>query len=125
MDILERCGCHLAARSPPAHYHSLLVCLAAIALLFQFQRGRRDWIAAGLLLGLLAGFNFTLAATFGISAVGGVILLWLQGKKDDSLDLVWLASFVLVRGMPCREEMASAERTEEIPMERSLAVRIG
>lgn len=84
----------------PAHYHSLLICLAAITLLFQFQRSRRDWIAAGLLLGLMAGFNFTLAATFGISAVGGVILLWLQRRKDDSLDLAWLACFVLIGSLP-------------------------
>jgi hypothetical protein len=80
----------------PAHYHSLLISLAAITLLLQIQRGRRDWIAAGLLLGLIAGFNFTLAATFGVSAVLSAAFFWWRQQKDHARDLAWLASFILI-----------------------------
>lgn len=92
----------------PAHYHSLLISLAAITLLLQFQSGRRGWIAAGLLLGLMAGFNFTLAATFGISAATGAILLWLNQRKEDARDLTWLASFILMGGLPVIASMLLA-----------------
>jgi hypothetical protein len=84
----------------PAHYHSLLVCLAAIGLLLQSQRRRRDWIAAGLLLGLMAGFNFTLSATLGMSTVLAIMLFWLRRQKQEARDLAWLALFILVGSLP-------------------------
>jgi len=84
----------------PAHYHSLLICLAAINVLLQSQRSRRHWVVAGLLLGLMAGFNFTLAATFGIATVVGSLLFLLRRRKSDAIDLAWLALFILIGSLP-------------------------
>ena len=84
----------------PAHYHSLLICLAAINLLLRAERSRRDWVLAGLLLGLMAGFNFTLAATFGVAAVLGGVVLFLQRRQSDARDLAWLALFIFLGSLP-------------------------
>src|SRR5208282_5652963 len=64
------------------------------------ERSRRDWLLAGLLLGLMAGFNFTLAATFGIAAVLGALTLLLQRRQNEARDLVWLALFIFIGSLP-------------------------
>jgi hypothetical protein len=92
----------------PAHYHSLLICLAVINILLRTERSRRDWILAGLLLGLMAGFNFTLAATFGIASVFGGVILFLQRRQSDARDLVWLAFFIFVGSLPVTAGMLLA-----------------
>ena len=84
----------------PAHYHSLLICLAAVNLLLRPERSRRDWILAGLLLGLMAGFNFTLAATFGVAAVVGSLIVFLQHRQTESRELAWLALFIFLGSLP-------------------------
>jgi len=89
----------------PAHYHSLLICLAAINLLLRPQRSRRDWMVAGLLVGLMAGFNFTLAATLGVSSVLGSLVLFLQRRKDEARDLSWLALFLFLGSLPVAAAM--------------------
>ena len=89
----------------PAHYHSLLICLAAITVLLQPERARRDWLLAGILFGLMAGFNFTLAATFGVAAVLVTLLLFLQRKQDEAHDLAWLAVFIFIGSLPVTAAM--------------------
>jgi hypothetical protein len=89
----------------PAHYHSLLICLAAITVLLRPDRSRRDWLLAGLLLGFMAGFNFTLAATFGIAAVLGSVILFLQRKQQDARDLAWFALFIFIGSLPVTSAM--------------------
>jgi len=89
----------------PAHYHSLLICLAAITVLLRPVRSRRDWLVAGLLLGLMAGFNFTLAATFGVAAVLGSLLLLLQRRQYEARDLAWLALFIFIGSLPVTAAM--------------------
>jgi hypothetical protein len=89
----------------PAHYHGLLICLAAINVLLRPERSRRHWLLAGLLLGLMAGFNFTLAATFGAAAVLGSVVLFLQRKRDDAQNLAWLALFIFIGSLPVNAEM--------------------
>jgi hypothetical protein len=92
----------------PAHYHSLLLCLAAINLLVRPERSRRDWVLAGLLLGLMAGFNFTLAATFGVAGVSGGVILFLQRRQSDARDLAWLALFIFLGSLPVSAGMLLA-----------------
>jgi len=92
----------------PAHYHSLLICLAAINILLRTERSRRDWLLAGLLLGLMAGFNFTLAATFGVAAVFGSVILFFQRRQSDARDLAWLALFIFVGSLPVTAGMLLA-----------------
>jgi hypothetical protein len=92
----------------PAHYHSLLICLAAISILLRPERSRRDWLLAGLLLGLMAGFNFTLAATFGIATVFGSVILFLQRRRSQARDLAWLALFIFVGSLPVTAGMLLA-----------------
>lgn len=89
----------------PAHYHSLLICLAAINVLLRSERSRRDWLLAGLLLGLMAGFNFTLAATFGIAAVLGSLVLFLQRRQNDGRDLALLALCIFIGSLPVTAAM--------------------
>jgi hypothetical protein len=89
----------------PAHYHSLLFCFAAMALLLRPERTRRDWALAGLLLGLMAGFNFTVAATFGGAAVAGCLVLFLQRKRDDAINLGSFALFLFIGSLPVNAEM--------------------
>jgi hypothetical protein len=84
----------------PAHYHSLLICLAAINILLRRERSRRDWLLAGLWLGLMAGFNFTLAATFGVATVCGSVILFLQRRQSGARDLAWLAFFIFLGSLP-------------------------
>lgn len=92
----------------PAHYHGLLISLAAVNLLLRPERSRRDWIVAGLLLGLMAGFNFTVAATFGIAAVlGSAALLW-QHRHDEARDVAWLALAVFIGSLPVTAAMLAA-----------------
>jgi hypothetical protein len=89
----------------PAHYHSLLICLAAINLLLRPERSQRDWFLAGLLLGLMAGFNFTLAATIGVAAVAGSLILLLQHKQHEARNLAWLALFIFIGSLPVSAAM--------------------
>jgi hypothetical protein len=89
----------------PAHYHSFLICLAAIIILLRPERTRRHWVLAGLLLGLMAGFNFTLAATFGAAAVLGSLLLLVQRRQENTRNLAWLALFLFLGSLPMNLEM--------------------
>jgi len=89
----------------PAHYHSLLIALAAICIFLRAERTRGHWALAGMLLGLMAGFNFTLSATFGAAAVLGSCLLFLQRKREDARDLAWLALFIFIGSLPVNAEM--------------------
>jgi hypothetical protein len=89
----------------PAHYHGLLISLAAIILLLRPERSRRDWYLAGLLFGLMAGFNFTLAATFGVAAVLGSLLLFLQHRNSHAHDLAGLALFLFIGSLPVNIRM--------------------
>jgi hypothetical protein len=89
----------------PAHYHSLLICLAAITILLRPDRSRRDWILAGLLLGFMAGFNFTLAATFGLAAVLGSVIFLLQRKQHEARKLAWFALFIFIGSLPVTSAM--------------------
>jgi hypothetical protein len=89
----------------PAHYHSLLICLAAINVLILPERSRRNWVVAGLLLGLMAGFNFTLAAIFGIATVLGSLIFFLRHKRDEARDLTWLALFIFIGSLPVNAAM--------------------
>jgi hypothetical protein len=92
----------------PAHYHSLLICLAAINVLLRPERSRRDWLLAGLLLGLMAGFNFTLAATFGVAAALGCVILLSQRRQYEARDLAWLALFIFIGSLPVNAGMLLA-----------------
>jgi hypothetical protein len=89
----------------PAHYHSLLICLAAINLLLRPERSRRDWLLAGLLLGLMAGFNFTLAATFGVAAVAGSLIVFFLRRQSEARELAWLALFIFLGSLPVTAAM--------------------
>lgn len=89
----------------PAHYNSLLICLAAINVLLRPERSRRDWMIAGLLLGLMAGFNFTLAATFGAATVLGSLLSLWQRRQNDARDLAWFAWFIFLGSLPVSSAM--------------------
>lgn len=89
----------------PAHYHGLLVSLAAVNLLLGPERARRHWILAGLLLGLMAGFNYTLSATFGVAAVIATCLLFAQLRNDDARNLAFLTLFILLASLPVNAEM--------------------
>jgi len=84
----------------PAHCHGLLICLAAITLLFRPDRSRRDWLLAGLLLGLMSGFNFTLAATFGVATVLACLVFLLQRRRREARDLAWFALFIFIASLP-------------------------
>jgi hypothetical protein len=83
----------------PAHYHGLLICLAAITLLFRPDRSRRDWLLAGLLLGLMSGFNFTLAATLGVATVLACLVFLLQRRQREARDLAWFALFIFIASL--------------------------
>ena len=92
----------------PAHYSSLLICLAAINIVMRPGRTRRDWIPAGLLLGLMAGFNLTLAATFGVAGVLGALLLLFQRRHAEARDLAWFAIFIFIGSLPVNAGMLLA-----------------
>jgi hypothetical protein len=89
----------------PAHYHGLLISLAAINLLLRKETSRRDWILAGLLLGLMAGFNFTLAATLGFSAAVATLILFLQRRRSEARNLAWLSLFIFLGSLPIAAAM--------------------
>jgi len=89
----------------PAHYHGLLLSLAAITILLQPSVSRRDWAVAGLLLGLMSGFNFTLAATFGGMAVFGAVVFALRRKQSEAAELFWLALFLFIGSLPVLSAM--------------------
>ena len=84
----------------PAHYNGLLISLAAINILLRPERSRRHWVLAGLMLGLMAGFNFTLAATFGTAAVAGSLIFLVQHRHREGLDLAWFALLIFIGSLP-------------------------
>jgi hypothetical protein len=55
---------------------------------------------AGLLLGLMAGFNYTLAATFGISALFACVVSLLLHRFAEARDLVWLTVSIFIGALP-------------------------
>jgi hypothetical protein len=89
----------------PAHYHGLLLSLAAITILLEPAVSRFHWIFAGLLLGLMSGFNFTLAATFGGMAVLAATISALRRKHSQTFDLFWLALFIFIGSLPVLSAM--------------------
>jgi hypothetical protein len=89
----------------PAHYHGLLFSLAAITILLQPQLSRWNWALAGLLLGLMSGFNFTLAATFGGMAVVGVLIFAWRQQRSEAVSLLWLANFIFMGSIPVLSAM--------------------
>jgi hypothetical protein len=89
----------------PAHYNGLLLSLAAITILLQSGASRRNWAVAGLLLGLMSGFNFTLAATFGGMAVLGALMFALARRQREAADLFWLALFLFIGSLPVLSSM--------------------
>jgi hypothetical protein len=95
----------LALVHRPAHYHGLLISLAAITILLRPERSRRDWALAGLLLGLMAGFNFTLAATFGVATVIGSLIVLLQHRQREARELAWFALFIFIGSLPVTTAM--------------------
>jgi hypothetical protein len=99
----------------PAHYHSLLICLAVLSLLLRPECSRRDWIFGGLLLGLMAGFNFTLAATFGISAALSCVFLWLLRHRRESRDVAWLTVSIFFGSLPMIATMVFSGRHNPAP----------
>ena len=92
----------------PAHYHSLLICLAAINILLRQERSRRDWLLAGSLLGLMAGFNFTLTATFGVASALGSVILFLQHRQSEARDCAFLTLFIFLGSLPVTSGMLLA-----------------
>jgi hypothetical protein len=84
----------------PAHYQGLMMCLTAINILLLRERCRRHWMVAGLVLGLMAGFNFTLCATVGLAAVTASVLSFLRDRQSDARDLAWLSLFILIGSLP-------------------------
>lgn len=92
----------------PAHYHSLMIGLSAVCILLQPLRARSHWVLAGMLLGLMAGFNFTVAATFGGAALLGSLFLLLRERRQDARDLAWLALFIFLGSLPVNAEMLLA-----------------
>jgi hypothetical protein len=89
----------------PAHYHGLLICMAAINVLLRPERSRSDWLVGGLLLGLMAGFNFTLAATLGIATVLTTIILFLRHRQREARDLAWFALCIFIGSLPVASAM--------------------
>ena len=53
----------------------------------------------------MAGFNFTLAATFGVAAVLGCSILFLQRRPHEAHDLAWLALFIFIGSLPVTSAM--------------------
>ncbi len=89
----------------PAHYHGLLICLAALIVLLHPERSRRDWTVAGLLLGLMAGFNFTLTATTGFATVLAALILVAQHRRHEAGNLAWLALLIFICSLPVTASM--------------------
>ncbi len=90
----------LALVHRPAYYDGLLICLAAFNVLLRPEPAKRDWMIAGLLVGLMAGFNFTLTATLGFAAVvGACISIW-RGRQQESVELAWCALCILLGSLP-------------------------
>jgi hypothetical protein len=99
----------------PAQYNGLLICLTAIDVLLRSQRTRQDWIVAGLLLGLMAGFNYTLAATLGVAALGACLLLHVRRDRGEARDLAWLTGFIFVGALPINLIMLSVGFRHIVP----------
>ena len=99
----------------PAQYHSLLLSLAALSLLLRKERSGRDWALAGLLLGLMAGFNFTLAATFGVAAVIAFMFFLVRKSWAEARELGTLAVSAFVGSLPVNASMILSGFHETAP----------
>jgi hypothetical protein len=101
--------------SRPAHFNGLLFCLAAINVLLRTGRTRLDWIVAGLLLGLMAGFNYTLAVTLGGAGLFACVALLLLRSYSEASDLAWLTVAMFVGALPTNLIMISVGLHHIVP----------
>ena len=92
----------------PAHYNGLLFCLAALDALLKERRTAHDWIVAGLLIGLSAGFNYTLAGILGVAAVLASAALFLRRQNTELKELLWLTGSIFIGALPKNITMLSA-----------------
>jgi hypothetical protein len=79
----------------PAHYHGLVILLVGLAAIL--RKGSKDasaWAIAGLILGLLAGFNYLLAFACGLSICLAAIGQAVWGSKRNFVNAA-LCTFVL------------------------------
>ncbi len=54
---------------------------------------------------VMAGFNFTLAAMFGVATALGSLILFLQRRQNEGRDLAWLALFIFIGSLPVSAAM--------------------
>jgi hypothetical protein len=81
----------------PAYYHGLLMFLAGLACIAG-RDGKRDrsWIVAGLIWGLMAGFNYTLAVTMGVAVIcGAAFYIYARDRDRVRQFAIGAASLVL------------------------------
>ncbi len=85
----------------PAYYHGLLMFLAGLACVAG-RAGKSDisWIVAGLVWGLMAGFNYTLAAIMGAAVLCGAGSYFLSGDRNRFRQLIICAASLALASAP-------------------------
>jgi hypothetical protein len=85
----------------PAYYHGLLMLLAGLACVTgRGAHAKRSWPLAGLIWGLMAGFNYTLAATLGIALVGASGFYFVRSGRDRARQLMLAAVTLALASVP-------------------------
>jgi len=84
----------------PAYYHGMLILFACLYILAAQGHKLRSWVLVGLVCGVLAGFNFTLAASIGICLVVLACISWLQGDRPSARSAAAGAGAALVFSLP-------------------------
>jgi hypothetical protein len=85
----------------PAYYHGLLIFLAGLACVAG-RGGKSDisWVIAGLVWGLMAGFNYTLAAIMGTAVICGAGFYFFSGDRDRVRQLILCAAMLALASVP-------------------------
>jgi hypothetical protein len=77
----------------PAQYSGILLSLAGLATAIDRDyRSTRSWIIAGLIWGLMAGFNYHLAAVIGIALVISCAIAWFRSDHETACRLALCAA---------------------------------
>lgn len=85
----------------PAYYNGVLMFLAGLACIAGRQRSLRvAWAIAGVIWGLMAGFNYTFAAVTGVSVVIAAAYYVLRRRSETAISLALCAGAVALGSVP-------------------------
>jgi len=84
----------------PAYYHGLLQFLGGCVILLIERFTARAWLVSGAIWGLMAGFNYTLAATVGLAAMTAAAISYSTKRRPQAKTFAVCAGAIALGSIP-------------------------